>query len=167
MSARTPEEKSGGLCGKFEDMMSAISFAEAGEHETARQMLKEHSGKVLLAAREGQSNSNAFKYALGVCRRIGAQLEVLFVSQKSSPTGMNEFMPQLKASDVQWKVSSRTGCLKNQIIDYTQSNDGIMFVVTESSDSLDVDCRRKSGRLNEAWQNLRCPLVVVSAPESA
>jgi len=119
MASKEPDKESGGLGGKFEDMMSAISFAEAGEHETARHMMKEHSGKVLLAARDGQSNSNAFKYALSVCRRIGARLEILFVSQKSAPAGMNEFMNELKASDVPWKLSSTTGCLKNQIIDYT------------------------------------------------
>ena len=38
---------------KIEDLMSAISFAEAGEFETAREMLKEER-RILFAVKNGQ-----------------------------------------------------------------------------------------------------------------
>jgi hypothetical protein len=55
----------------------------------------------------------------------------------------------------------RTGCLKQQIIDYTNSEKDILFAVIESPHSLDADCNKKDKTLSELWQKLKCPLVVV------
>jgi hypothetical protein len=52
--------------------------------------------------------------------------------------------------------------MKQEIIDYTNGRHDVLFVVVESPNSLDADCRKKDGVLTELWKNLRCPLVVVS-----
>jgi hypothetical protein len=58
-------------------------------------------------------------------------------------------------------VIQKNGCLKQQIIDYTNRKKEILFAVTESLENLDLDCRGKGKKLSDAWQHLRCPLVVV------
>jgi hypothetical protein len=63
---------------------------------------------------------------------------------------------------INFRVVQKNGCLKQQIIDYTNNKKEILFAVTESFENLDLDCSGKGKKLSEAWQKLRCPLVVVA-----
>ena len=147
---------------KVEDLMSAISFAEEGEFDTAREMLKEER-RVLLAVKENHLDKKTFRYAINTCKRVGADLDILYVSagEKTSPV-LEQCMEDLKNEGINFRVVQKHGCLKQQIIDYTNSKKEILFAVTKSLENLDLDCGGKGKRLSEAWQRLRCPLVVVA-----
>lgn len=147
---------------KVEDLMSAISFAEEGEFETAREMLKEER-RVLLAIKEDHLDRKTFRYAINTCKRVGADLDILYVSSagKSSPV-LEQCLEDLKNEGIHFRVVQKNGCLKQQIIDYTNTKKEILFAVTESFENLDLDCKGKGKKLSEAWQRLRCPLVVVA-----
>ncbi|MBI5026002.1 MAG: universal stress protein [Nitrospirae bacterium] len=146
--------------------MSAISFAEEGEFNTAREMLREER-RVLLAVKEGQIAGKTLKYALNTCKRIGASLDILYVSlegradEKIDPL-LQRFYSDLEKEGIRYSVIQKNGCIKQEIIDYTNSKKGVLFAVTESSNHLDVDCKGRNKKLSEAWQNLKCPLVVVA-----
>jgi hypothetical protein len=148
---------------KIEDWLSAVSFAEAGEFETAREILKENK-RVLLALRSGQISSKTLKYAVNTCKRVGADLDILFISQTDyiDPV-LKRFLEELQRNGINHCLMQKKGNMKQEILDYTDSHKEILFVVIESSDSLDADSRGKDKRLFEAWQNLKCPLVVVMA----
>ncbi|MCL4492733.1 MAG: hypothetical protein M1510_12705, partial [Nitrospirae bacterium] len=75
---------------------------------------------------------------------------------------LEQFLSELKQAGIDYRLMRKNGCLKQEIIDYTNSKKEILFAVTESSDNLDVDCKGRGKRLSEAWQNLKCPLVIVS-----
>ena len=81
---------------KVEDLMSAISFAEEGEFDTAREMLKEER-RVLLAIKENHLDKKTFRYAINTCKRVGADLDILYVSsaEKMSPV-LEQCMEDLK-----------------------------------------------------------------------
>jgi hypothetical protein len=64
---------------KIEDMLSAITFAEAGEFETAREFMAVKK-KVLLAIRLGLAGSKTLKYAVNTCKRINADLDIFVVA---------------------------------------------------------------------------------------
>ncbi len=147
---------------KVEDLMSAISFAEEGEFDTAREMLKEKR-RVLLAVKENHLDKKTFRYAINTCKRVGADLDILYVSSsgKTSPV-LEQCMEDLKNEGINFRVVQKHGCLKQQIIDYTNSKKEILFAVTKSLENLDLDCGGKGKRLSEAWQRLSCPLVVVA-----
>lgn len=145
---------------KIEDLMSAVSFAEEGDFETARELMKEER-RVLLAVRRGHMGRKTFRYAVNTCKRIGASLDVLYVapSEDEDPT-LTQCISELGSEGIDCRIVRKSGCLKQAIIDYTNSRKGILFAVTESAEHLDAEC--ESGGLSEAWRNLRCPLVVVA-----
>lgn len=146
---------------KIEELMSAISFAEEGEFEKAREILREDR-RVLLALNERAIDSSTLKYATNTCKRVGANLDILMVSQSAQmDSTFEQFLFELTKEGIQYRLIQRSGCLKEEIINYTNGNKGVLFVVIESSDNLNIDRSGKNKKLSDAWQNLNRPLVVV------
>jgi hypothetical protein len=148
-----------------EDALAAVSFAEEGHAATARSIMKE-GRRVLLALKEGRIDGKTLKYALNTASRIGAHLDVLYVTGTSGDENkvdplLKHFESELSAEGIPYNIVRKTGCLKQQIIDYTNSEKDILFAVIESPNSLDVDCNKRDRTLSELWQKLQCPLVVV------
>jgi len=150
---------------QIEDSMAAVSFAEEGQYESAERLFKRER-RVLLALKEGHTDPKTLKYALHSAMRINAKLDILYVSASETVSEgddrlLREFESELTRAGVTYRLNRRTGCLKQEIIDYTNKEHEVLFVVVESPGSLDRDCR-KSSVLSELWKNLRCPLVVVT-----
>jgi hypothetical protein len=148
-----------------EDALAAATFAEEGQTSTARSIMKE-GRRVLLALKEGRIDDRTLMYALNTSKRIGADLDILHVTAPGddAPTIdplLSKFVSELKAEGIGYRMIPRTGCLKQQIIDYTNSEKEILFAVIESPKSLDADCNKRDKTLSELWQQLKCPLVVV------
>lgn len=152
----------GKLQKKIEGIMSAGSFAEEGKLGMTGGPLKEER-RILLAVRAGQMDRKTFRYAANTCIRIGASLDVLYISpSETKDPVLDQCLSDLKESGINYKLIRKSGCLKQAIIDYTTIKKEIAFAVTESSDNLDVDCKGRGKRLSNAWENLKCPLVVVA-----
>ena len=148
--------------------MSAAAFAEAGETETARSFVRPERTVLLTLTPRGADVRSA-QYARGVCKRIGAGLEILFWSGgESQQKFLQEFKRQLSGDGISCHVESATGCLKKKVLEYTGRRGDIQFVVIESSEELDIECDDESGTVAKFFDLLRCPLVVVSdAPGTA
>jgi K+-sensing histidine kinase KdpD len=150
---------------QIEDSMAAVSFAEEGQFESAERLFKRER-RVLLALKEGLVDARTIKYALNSAMRIHAKLDILYVSapgrapREDDPV-VRQFQDEVAGSGIEYRISRRSGCLKQEIIDYTNRDHEVLFVVVESPGSLDRDCR-KSSVLTDLWKNLRCPLVVVT-----
>jgi dethiobiotin synthetase len=151
---------------QIEDVMAAATFAEEGMPAAAHSLLSE-GRRVLLGLKEGRVDAKTLKYALNTSKRINAQLDILYVSSVaeagSAPQDveLTRFQETLRTEGVPYRLISRTGCLKQQIIDHTQKDKEIAFAIIESPSSLDMDCSKKDRTLSELWQKLKCPLVVV------
>ncbi len=143
----------------FEDVMAASAFAEEGEFETARQIVKGNR-KVLLGIRKDSMSRKSLLYALNACKRIGNGLDILYISPDGVETeDLREFMERLSAEGIDFAFIKRSGCLKKEILEYVKEKKNVDFVVIESSEDLETDCRE--GTLREVWHGLGCPLVVV------
>jgi hypothetical protein len=147
---------------KIEDIMSAISFAEEGEFDTAKEIIKKEK-RVLLAVRDGRIDRKTLKYTLNTCKRIAASLDMLFVSEGGSdiPPILRQFQSELDSEGIKHSLISKQGCLKKEIISHTNAEKDIVFAVIESTEHLDIECRGRDKKLSELWQSLKCPLVVV------
>lgn len=150
---------------RIEDIMAAVSFAEEGEAEAAQSLVRREQ-RVLLALREGEAEAKTLTYARKSAERIGASLDILVIAQeKGLPRPdpvLEQFEKDLKDAGVLFRVARKSGCLKQEIIDYTNTEREVLFVVIESPDSLETECRHKDVKLADLWRRLRCPLVVVS-----
>jgi hypothetical protein len=153
------------LMKNVEDALAATTFAEEGQTATARSIMKE-GRRVLLALKEGRIDAKTLKYALNTSQRIGADLDILYVTGASNDAPMNDpllakFESELKTEGIVYRMIQQSGCLKQQIIDYTNSEKEILFAVIESPKDLEADCNNGDKTLSELWQKLKCPLVVV------
>lgn len=150
---------------RVEDALTAVSFAEEGEWDAARSFVRE-GRRVLLAVREGQADPRTLKYAMNSAMRVGARLDILYVSSSKtrdplSDPVVRQFGSDLQKAGVSYRVVPASGCMKQEIIDYTDREKDVLFAVIESPQSLDAECTKKDMRLAELWKNLKCPLVVV------
>jgi hypothetical protein len=152
-----------GLRKKIEAIMSAITFAEEGEFETAKTLLNTRK-RGLLTIRNGKTDPKTCTYALNTCKRIGIGLDLLVVGEterEGLDPSIQPFLTQLEAESIAFSLIRKTGCIKQAIINYTEAENDIVFVVIESQDTLDRNCA-KDRHLTKLWQELKCPLVVVA-----
>ncbi|MDH4162810.1 MAG: hypothetical protein OEW15_09010 [Nitrospirota bacterium] len=151
---------------QIEDSLAAVSFAEEGQQETAATLFRRER-RLLVAVREGHVDPKTLKYGLNTAVRIGSQVDILYVTAEGGghtriDKDLEEFDRELSAAAIPHRLVRKSGCLKQQIIDYTNKEHEVLFVVVESPRSLDADCSGKDTALTELWKKLRCPLVVVS-----
>ncbi len=152
--------------GKFDDLMSAVTFAESGEEGTAREMMKPRK-TVLLAASDKAFDRSAFKYALNITKRVSASLEILFVGDSEQDRkGLREFVSEVEKVGFSFSLVVKKGCMKKIILDYTNRRNEIMFVIVGSALELDIGCSPGDKSFSAAWKGLKCPLVVVSKNEA-
>jgi hypothetical protein len=147
---------------RFDDLMSAISFAEAGEHEKARELLKGRD-TVLLAVSERVIDRNVLKYALNLSKRIEAGIDILYLTKSGEKNPLLEaFMSEAREKGIDCSLVKKEGCIKKAILDYTEKKKEVLFVIVGSTPELDIECKTGEKSLSEAWKRLKCPLVVVS-----
>jgi hypothetical protein len=152
---------------KMEDLLSAATFAEAGEFETARELAR-GSKKVLLVLTGNNTDSKSFTYAMSVARRIEAGLEILYFSnRKPGDDLLAYFRNLLEQNGIEFDLKRVSGCMKAKILEYTTKRSDIQFIVAESIEVLNDDCQQESRSLRGTLKRLSCPLVLVSELEEA
>ena len=149
---------------KIDAIMSAITFAEEGEFETAKAFMKTRQ-RVLLAIRNSRIDHKTCTYALNTCKRLSIGLDLLVVGdteREGLAALLAPFLEQLKADSISFTLTRKTGCLKQEILRYTEAGNDVLFVVIESQGTLDSNCAAVDKLMKEAWRRLKCPLVVVA-----
>ncbi len=154
---------------RFDDLMSAISFAESGEHEKAREFLRGRD-TVLVAVSERLVDRNVLKYALNLSERIQAGIDILYLTKSNTTNPLVEaFISEARKKDIVCSLVREAGCMKKAILNYTRKRKEVLFVVVGSAPELDIECSVGEKSLTEEWKRLKCPLVVVTGglPETA
>ncbi len=150
---------------RFDELMSAATFAEAGEHKEALRLMQGRDS-VLLAVSDVYFDTNVFSYALNICKRTEACLAILYLTRTElHKDEIHEFMAKASHEDITCTVIKKDGCMKQAILDYTTKNKAILFVVVGTTPELDIECKTGEKSLSEAWKRLKCPLVLVSKGE--
>ena len=153
---------------KIEDMLSAITFAEAGEFESARELMAGENKRVLLAIESGLREVKTMRYAVSTCKRNNADLDILVVAPAGAmDKALRLLIKEAKREGIHCRIVRGKGRLTDAIINYTNSERNILFVVVESLHGLNREGSLHDGSLSKGRDSLRCPLVVVSGAASA
>lgn len=163
---------------KLEQTMAAAAFAEAGEHESARQFLSDSKNarkKVLLGTDHLEPDLKIVNYALSLCRRMGAGLEIFhvvpssFCGQKGGGVSLaadpafaavNKKMADLGV--VYQPICSDRGLVR-EISDHVATHRQIMCVVVSPAHAAETSQIKRDGRtIGEWFQELSCPVLFYS-----
>ena len=169
-----------GFLEKLQRHMVAAAYAEAGELESAQEVMSTaRSLKTVLLVVEGSVPDPAtFTYAVNLCKRTNSQLDILQVIEKSDAEGDYSDLSQsfaegshriiglvrkLEESKVPFKVTVRFGDVNENLRNYTKRRKDVSTVVLDSAKA------RADSSDNGAWarvleniaHQLSVPLVTV------
>jgi hypothetical protein len=151
----------GNISEKLNDLFAAAAFAEEGEFDAARELVKQKR-RILLALSGGDMDKDTMVYAKNTSMRIGAELDILCTGDfDESDTVFQSALQELKRAGVVFKVTTAKGCIKDEIVHFTKANKDVVFVIVNSYDDLKVECKGKSSALDIFVAKLKCPLVVI------
>jgi hypothetical protein len=156
----------------FQETMTAAAFAEAGEFESALQMMtsnKNANKKILLGTEGNMALSKTAQYAFNACIRLGANLEVLhLIRQKELVKTIENTEKKIKEDQIPRKLKfKKIGVLyfpvfseyplEEEVIRFAENRGDILFVVLNT----DVGQKRKKGtHFASLLTTLKCPVVV-------
>lgn len=151
---------------RFDELMSAVTFAQSGEHESARSILK-GKDRVLAAVSDIVFDSSVFSYAMNICKRTRSALDILYLTKAElHMEEIRSFVSRAADEGISSIITKKDGCMKQAILDYTAKQRSVIFVVVGTTPELDIECKAGEKSLSEAWKRLKCPLVVVSKGET-
>jgi hypothetical protein len=104
----------------------------------------------------------AAKYALNTSKRIGAGIEILYITKsKDDIPFLEEYLKELQTKGIEYQVIRCKETMKEEIIRFIEREKGIQFVVIDSQD-LENDAGTDKPKTFRNWERLNCPLVLVS-----
>lgn len=168
------------LIKSLEDTMTSTAFAEAGEPVTAYKIY--HQGrnarkKVLLGTDSQELDINTIGYALTLCQRVEAGLEILHVIPNGkAPAGASDtyasprqLQTLLGEIGIDYRPVESRESFQSELIDHVSGRNNILCVVVGSgSRSQEKDkLKKKMTALAKAFGKMNCPLVVYEQPAVA
>jgi hypothetical protein len=156
----------------FQDTMAAAAFAEAGEFESALQMMtsKKNSNKKILLGTEGNTPlDKTAQYAYNACTHLGTNLEVLhLMRQKELAETLVNTEKKTKEGHIPRKLRFRKigvlyypvfseNPLEEEVARFAVNRGDILFVVLNKDEG---QKRKKGTYFASLLATLKCPVVV-------
>lgn len=179
---RAPEDspRKEGLLKKFQKHMAAAAFAESGEHVSAQEILEPvRRPKAVLLVIEGTApDLSAFAYAMNLCARTSAQLDILRViegPQEEPGSGSAEdriakekqqiadLEDRLRQTGVQHRITVIPGDTNQEVLNYTQNHRDISTVILDSQAGREAPgkAKKQTQLVRKIAQYLSVPVVTV------
>lgn len=159
----------------FQETMTAAAFAEAGEFESALQMMtssKNANKKILLGTVGNTSLDKTAQYAFSACTHLGTNLEVLhIIRQKELAETLGNTGKRTKEGHIPRKLRFKKigvlyypvfseNPLEEEVARFAVNRGDILFVVLNK----DEGKKQKRGTyFDSLLTNIRCPVVVPQA----
>lgn len=125
-----------------------------------------HPGKkrtVLLAVREGHVDPRLLTSAVGLCRRLDADLEIQVISASSAlPSEMEGFLDSLREAGLPYSLDVKSALRRRDLVNHANAHENIAAVVIDSREGWETLALDRS---SDPWKHLACPLVTAASPE--
>lgn len=153
-------------------------LSDTGDGEQSIMKDKYSNKKVLLGTQGAEVADKAFLYAVNLCRRMGAKLEILHVLKPFDPErsenledllsnarkGMAPVFDRLTEEGIGYSLNFGVGWIEEEVVKYSSGRNDIALVVVHPPDDNPGKRAAFEKKINEALDRLKCPLVVVSEP---
>lgn len=157
----------------WQEAMTAAAFAEAGEPEIAQSFLtsgKTSRQKVLLGVEEGRFTPRLLQQALGICRRVGAGLEILHLlpadGAEAGPAADAELIrlrEELRPRQVFYQFVFGSGDLEAELIRHATGRRDLVLILLELFGRPEAAFGEPD---QEFLKRLPCPVVLLRAPQA-
>ena len=157
---------------KLEHHLMAAAFAEAGEFETAREMLPGYERKqtVLLAIEGTEPSPATFDYAVSLCRRVNAHMDILQMKSDWNSDGdgpsqaLSALLPALEHEGISFSVTVRNARPNEILYDYVRIHRDVVTAVIDSPSlrNRETDGAYWTETLRSIAEKLCVPLVTAS-----
>ena len=156
---------------QFETALAAVAFAEAGEHETAREIIvgsKSSNKKIIVGAHDMELSSGLLPYAVGLQRRMEAGgIEVMHIIHPETPTFSAEINSRLggilRESGIHYQVflEEENGFAQTLLHHTTQRRDLLCLVIDAEAIAACLGSVTAAKRkLNRALKHVSIPVVM-------
>lgn len=158
---------------KLEESMTAATFAEAGEFETARQFLKTNKNarkRVLLGTDKPEIEPRTISYAMHLCQRLGGGLEIFHMlhlpeNETASILTLEQeplvsLNTTLQEKGVVYQPVNTPGCLADEVLRHAGPRRDILCVVFDALEPDGAICRKAKENMIAKFQTLHCPVVM-------
>ncbi|MFZ5766673.1 MAG: universal stress protein [Thermodesulfobacteriota bacterium] len=158
----------------LQDTMAAAAFAEANEHESAREFLragKNRHKKILLGTDETELQVKAVTYAINMCARLGTGLEIIQVfpattlrdlaGQRSGDSlSLQDIKQEFARRGIGYEFFFGKSSLDEEIIRHTAKRRDIMLFMLKMSGR--EENRHKTEK--DLVRRFQCPVVILEDP---
>ncbi|KAB2314687.1 hypothetical protein F8A87_00905 [Betaproteobacteria bacterium SCN2] len=118
---------------------------------------------VLLAVREGHVDPRLLSSAIGLCRRLEADLEIQVISGNLLlPDEMEAFQAALREAGVPFSLDVKASLRRRDLVSYANAHENIAALVIDSREGWEALALDRS---SDPWKHLACPLVTAASPE--
>lgn len=146
----------------IQETMTAAAFAEAGEHETAKEFLaqgKNAHKKILLGTDKSNLTPKAINYAMSICSRLGAGLEVVqifpFSQKKTSLVPEDQVKQAFAQKGIIYESLAGKSSLGEEIMRYVLNRRDILLLIL-SVEEKDEELKKPN---NAFLKKFHCPVV--------
>jgi hypothetical protein len=164
---------------RFEDSMAAVSFAEAGEFETASQFFKPQKNahkRVLLGTDRMEVNPKTLHYAMRLCKYIGGTLEIfhllklseecLDVEHDQKKRLVEVVQDSIGGKGIVYQLVIGEECLATEVLKYSSNRRDLLCVVFDAIEVGHESCRTARETMLAKFHALHCPVVVYAEQQS-
>lgn len=164
---------------KLRRHMSAIAFAEAGDHQSVELLLDPLGGSstILLVTSGENVDQKTFNHAVQLSKRIDAELDVLqiipyetgrddaeelAIRMASASRNLAQLVPVLEKFGLRFKITIRLGSLDEKLFNYAKRHKDVRMVILDDPILRDAHQPDKWDDLvAKVSRNLSIPLVTV------
>ncbi len=174
------ESKKSGLKSSLMARLAAVAFAEAGEFETAEELLRSSKRQqtVLLVIEGETPDEGTFNYAIKLCQRIEAEIDILQIIDRNDnsndydllsrrmslgSTHIVNLLQRLERENIPFKITIRIGDVNQKLFNYAKRHKDVAVVVLDSprAKAAPKSDRGWSGLAESLSRQLSIPLVTV------